>query len=171
MEFFDVIVLRRSVRAFRSTPVAAEMLENILQAANAAPSAGNLQAYEIYEVSNSGALSALGRAAYDQIFVATAPVALVFCTHPARAVRYGKRGEQLYAIQDATIACTFAMLAAKELGLATVWVGSFDADKVRHIIGAPADFNPVAILPVGYAAEKPVSPNRRALDDLVHRME
>jgi len=95
-------------------------------------------------------------------------VALVFCTHAARAGRYGKRGELLYAIQDATIACTFAMLAATALGLATVWVGAFDAGEVRRVIQAPEGIDPVAILPLGYAAEDPASPGRRRLEDLVH---
>jgi len=63
------------------------------------------------------------------------------------------------------------MLAATALGLATVWVGAFDTDEVRRVIGAPADFDPVAILPVGYAAEDPAPPGRRPLDDLVHQLE
>jgi nitroreductase len=170
MEFFEVIRRRRSVRAFGSTPIATEMLERILEAANAAPSAGNLQAYEIYVVTNHRTRSALAHAACDQLFLVGAPIALVFCTDAARAMRYGKRGEHLYTIQDATIACTFAMLAATALGLATVWVGAFKTDEVRRAIGAPAGTDPVAILPIGYAAEEPASPERRPLNDLVHRM-
>lgn len=171
MEFFEVIERRRSVRAFRSTPVATETLERILEAANAAPSAGNLQAYEIYVVTNDRARSALARAAYDQLFLAGAPVTLVFCTHAARATRYGKRGEDLYTIQDAAIACTFAMLAATALGLATVWIGAFKTEEIRRIIGAPTSTDPVALLPIGYGAEEPASPGRRPLDTLVHRIE
>ncbi|HTP35335.1 MAG TPA: nitroreductase family protein [Candidatus Acidoferrales bacterium] len=171
MDFFDVVKHRRSVRVFRRTAVAPQMLQRILEAANTAPSAGNLQAYEIYVIADDRTRSALARAAYDQLFLAGAPVLLVFCTHAARAMRYGKRGEELYTIQDATIACAFAMLAATALGLATVWVGAFDTDDVRSAIGAPLSTTPIAILPIGYAAEDPAFPGRRALDDLVHRKE
>jgi nitroreductase len=171
MEFFEVIQRRRSVRAFCSTPIEEEMLERILEAANAAPSAGNLQAYEIYVVTAHSTRSALARAAGDQFFLACAPIALVFCTHAKRSMRYGERGEDLYTIQDATVACTFAMLAATALGLATVWVGAFHTDEVRRIIGAPEDTDPVAILPIGYAAEEPPSPGRRPLSDLVHHLK
>jgi nitroreductase len=171
MGFFEAIRRRRSIRAFRNTPLAPETLEKILEAANAAPSAGNLQAYEIYVVANARARTALVRAANDRFFIASAPLALVFCTHAERSARYGTRGAQLYTIQDATIACTFAMLAATALGLATVWVGAFNPEEVRAIIGAPPNTEPVAILPVGYAAEDPAPPGRRALDDLVHRVE
>jgi nitroreductase len=73
-----VIGRRRSVRAFCSTPIATEMLERILEAANAAPPAGNLQAHEIYVITNHRSRSAVARAAYDQFFVVGAPIALAF---------------------------------------------------------------------------------------------
>jgi nitroreductase len=55
-----------------------------------------------------------------------------------------------------------------DLGLACVWVGALEPDAVRDVIGAPASQTPVAVLPIGYAAEDPVRTERRALDDLVH---
>jgi nitroreductase len=170
MEFFEVIRRRRSVRAFERRAIPTETLEVVLEAANAAPSACNLQAYEIYVVTDERRRMALARAAREQSFLAGAPVVLVFCTHAARAAeRCGERGETLYSIQDATIACAFAMLAATARGLATVWIGSFDAAEVARVAGAPGGVEPVAILPVGYAAEEPVEPPRRPLEDLVHR--
>jgi nitroreductase len=171
MDFFEVVKERRSIRAFAGTPVQPEKLRAILETANCAPSAGNLQAYRIYAVTKSSKRKALARAAGDQDFVAQAPLVLVFCAHPARsAPKYGERGERLYALQDATIACTFAMLAATASGLASVWVGAFDDEAVRQAIGMPEGFVPVAILPIGYAAEKPAASPRRTLDDLVHRV-
>ena len=47
MDFFTLIETRRSVRLYHDTPVEPEKLQKILQAANIAPSAGNLQGYEI----------------------------------------------------------------------------------------------------------------------------
>jgi len=172
MTFFDVIRQRRSIRNFLQTPVAEDKLKCILEAANAAPSAGNYQSYEIYIVADRHNRMDLARAAHEQLFIASAPVSLVFCAHAARSVeRYGKRGEKLYSVQDATIACAFAMLAATAQGLGSVWVGSFDTDEVRKIIGAPAGIVPVSVLPIGYAAERPEPVERRDLEDLVHRVE
>ena len=169
MEFFELMRVRRSVRAFTTQPVEPEKRQAILEAANRAPSAGNLQAYEIYAVTNRTVLRALARAALSQEFIAQAPLALVFCAHPARsAKKYGKRGVSLYCIQDATIACAYAQLAATALGLGSVWVGAFDDDRVRAAIGASDELLPVAILPVGYAGEQPEATSRRSLDDLVH---
>jgi len=171
MEFFEVIRRRRAVRAFERKAIPPEMLDAVLEAANAAPSAANLQAYEIYVVMDEPRRALLAQAARQQSFLAGAPVLLVFCTHQARSLeRYAQRSETLYTIQDATIACAFAMLAATAQGLATVWVGSFDVVEVARIAGAPEGVGPVAILPLGYAAEEPPEPPRRPLQDLVHRL-
>lgn len=169
MDFCEVLRERHSIRAFAERPVEPEKLRTILEAANRAPSAGNLQAYEIYVVTRSETLTALMRAAFEQKFVAQAPVVLVFCAHPARSAKvYGERGATLYSVQDATIACAYAQLAATALGLGSVWVGAFNEDAVRKALGIGKELVPVALLPIGYAAEKPEITPRRALDDLVH---
>jgi len=168
MKFFEVVKKRRSIRTFLPAPTGEDELRRILEAANAAPSAGNLQSYEIFVVQEKRRRESLARAAHEQLFVAGAPVSLVFCANAARSDgRYGKRAE-LYAVQDATIACTFAMLAATDLGVGTVWVGSFEEDAVRRVIGAAPGVRPVAILPMGRAADTPEGPGRRGVEDLAH---
>jgi nitroreductase len=169
MEFFDVIKNRHSIRTFSNLPVEDEKLQQILETANLAPSAGNLQAYEIYVVPDAKKRDGLSCAALAQEYVAVAPVALVFCTHPELTEgRYTERGTRLYTVQDATIACSFAMLAATNLGLGSVWVGTFDEKVVRLVIGAPDSQVPVVILAIGYAAEFPEQHPRRPLDQLTH---
>jgi len=172
MEFFDVIQKRHSIRSFTDQPVENEKLQKILETANLAPSAGNLQAYEIYVVLDAKKRDGLSCAALAQEYIAVAPIALVFCTHPELTEgRYTERGSRLYTVQDATIACAFAMLAATALGLGSVWVGTFDEKVVRLIIGAPESQVPVAILPIGYPAEFPDQHLRRPLDELAHWIE
>jgi nitroreductase len=172
MEFQELVIQRRSVRAFERTPVGPDKIDAILETVNLAPSAGNLQAYEIFLVTHLEHRRALAAAAFGQTFLEQAPVALVFCAAPRHnAEKYRERGARLYAPQDATIACTFAMLAIADAGLATVWVGAFDDDAVRRVIGVGNELTPVAILPIGYAAEQPQSPGRRALSRTVHRLD
>lgn len=169
MEFFDVIKNRHSIRTFTDQPVEPEKVHKILETANLAPSAGNLQAYEIYVVTDAKKRDGLSCAALAQEYIAVAPVALVFCTHPELTEgRYTERGTRLYTVQDATIACSFAMLAATDLGLGSVWVGTFDEKVVRMIIGAPDRQVPVVILAVGYPGEYPEQHPRRPLDELAH---
>jgi nitroreductase len=171
MDFFQVVHSRRSVRAFRAQPVEPEKLLAVLETASRAPSAGNLQAYGIYLVTQAVKLEALAHAAGDQEFIAQAPLALVFCAHPARAARkYGQRGQSLYCLQDATIAAAFALLAVTALGLASTWVGAFEEEVVRQVLRAPKSYLPVAILPIGYAAEQPDTTSRRPFSELVHEI-
>ena len=92
----------------------------------------------------------------------------MFLAEPTRSgEKYGHRGESLYAIQDATIACAYAQLAAHDLGLAACWVGAFRTKDVQEVVNAAEDQMPVALLPLGYAAESPFITPRRALSELV----
>jgi len=168
MEFAEVLTKRRSVRSYKSQPVEENKLRRIFEAANMAPSAGNLQAYEVRVVRDRAKRSALAEAANGQRFIADSPVSLVFCADHARsAEKYGKRGSELYSVQDATIAATFAMLAAVDLGLATVWVGDFDEEKVQQVLGVKS-VRPVAIFSLGYAAEQLQPSPRRAIEEIFH---
>lgn len=176
MNFFDVVNTRQSTRAFASQPIEPALLAQLIDTINRAPSAGNLQAYEIFAVTRRAALEAMVAAARlktrGQDYIAQAPIALVFCTNPARSVpRFGARGETLYCVQDATTACAYAQLAATALGLASVWIGSFDETAVRQAIGAGDDLRPIVILPIGYAAETPARSTRRDVAELVQRVD
>jgi nitroreductase len=172
MDFFEVVQTRQSIRAFQDKPIEPTAIQQILDAIDRAPSAGNLQGYEVYLVTNRDVIQALARSTSGQDFITQAPLALVFCAHPARsAQRYNERGINLYCIQDATIACAYAQLAVTALGLACVWVGAFDEETVHAAIGVGHDLRPVAFLPIGYAAETPERRSRRALTELVHRLD
>ena len=167
MDYFELIQGRRSIRAYRPRLVEEDKLTRILEAARHAPSAGNLQAYVILVVRSPATKTALAKAALNQDFLAQAPVVLAFFADQQRAAaKYHKRGVELYALQDATIACAYAQLAAAQLGLGSVWVGAFDDDAVKRVLKTQAGWRPVALLPIGYPAETPAPTSRRPLDEL-----
>ncbi|MBC7350749.1 MAG: nitroreductase family protein [Thermogutta sp.] len=171
MDFFELVQRRRSIRKFQPRSIPAEMMDKILEAIRWAPSAGNLQAYEVFVVEDRERLHQLAEAALGQEFIEEAPVALVFCANPAQSgARYGSRGQRLYALQDATIACAHAHLAAAALGLGSVWVGAFHDEAVWQAIGAPEGLKPVAILPLGFPAENPPPTPRRSLPEFIHHL-
>lgn len=155
MEFFKVLASRHSCRAFKHIPIDDQYIKSILESAQTAPSAGNLQSYAIYMIAAPGALGDLVYAAERQSFINEAPLVLIFCACPAISKgRYGDRGEFLYSVQDATIACAYAQLAATALGLASVWVGAFNEDLVCKLLGLRKEHFPIAILPIGEKAEE-----------------
>ena len=168
MEFYDVIEKRHSVRAFSDKKIEKEKLSKILAAAMKAPSAGNLQAYKIYAVKSAETKEALVGACMYQEFIAQAPVVLVFCSDIKQSEqKYGQRGAELYAPQDATIAAAYAQLAVAAEGLSSVWVGGFDPLEVSRIMDIPSFEVPVAVLPVGYAAEEPYITERRDAKEII----
>jgi len=171
MEFFEVVRKRHSIRAFKDKEIEKEKLEKLLYVANSAPSAGDLQAYQIFLVKKFAQKAALSNAAYGQDFIAQAPVNLVFCVDPLRSARkYGKRGSELYSLQDATISAAYIHLAAVDLGLGSVIVGAFDEEAVSKILNLPGILRPIIILPVGYPNEEPETTPRRKINDLVREV-
>lgn len=168
MEFLEMVKKRHSIRAFKNMDIEKEKLNKLLFVANSSPSAGNLQAYQIFLVRENAQKTALVKAAYGQDFLAQAPVDLVFCVDPLRSARkYGKRGAELYSIQDATISAAYVHLAAVDLGLGSVIVGAFDEEAVSKILNLTGTLRPIIILPVGYPDEKPDISPRRKIDDLI----
>jgi len=164
MEFLEVIKKRRSTRKFKDKSLKEEEIEKILRAANLAPSAHNWQSYKIYLVKDQKIKNELVLASFGQEFIAQAPVVLVFVSYPRNSGR-----AEFYALQDATIACYQAWLAAVDLGLAAVWIGAFEPSKVAEILQIGKNQFPVAILPIGYAGEIPSKTSRKSLSDLVIR--
>lgn len=168
VDLMDALWGRRSIRRFTDRAVTDEDVENVLRAAQMAPSAGNLQAYDFVVIRDQGTRDRLADAALGQRFVAEAPVAIVVGANRRRSSeRYGPRGD-LYSIIDASCATMSLMLAAEALGLGTCWVGAFDDDRVSEILGFPSYVQPIGIIPLGHPLERPVAPPRMPLSRIVH---
>ena len=169
MEILDVLKKRHSVRKFKDKEIEKEKIQLILEAANSAPSAGNLQAQEIFLIKNKQKKQKLVEIALRQTFIVEAGIVLIFFANPQRSTsKYGQRGKELYCIQDATLSAAYAWLQAVELGLAACWVGAFDDKLIKEALEIKQDWQPVAILPIGYPDEEPTFTSRRDLKDLVH---
>jgi nitroreductase len=166
MEFEKVVKLRRSIRKYQRKEIEDKKILKMLEVVNSAPSAGDLQAYEVFVVKNEALKSRLSEAAYGQYFISEAPIVFVFFANPKRSsFKYGNRGK-LYSILDAAIAASYLQLSAVDEGLGSVWVGAFDDEMVRNILGADDHLIPIAIIPVGYPAEKPAATPRRKLEEI-----
>lgn len=172
MEVFEAINARTSVRKFKPDPVPKENVEKLLKAALRAPTAGNIQPWFFYVVTNSELKNALAGAALGQKFVASAPVVIVTCAEPeASAKTYGDRGRNLYCLQDTAAAVENMMLAAVSLGLGTCWVGAFNEGKVAELLDLPAGRRPVALVPVGYPETINGPTSRRPLAEVMEYRE
>lgn len=170
MDVVEAIKQRRSVRKYTDQEVSDDAVEQLLEAALWAPSAGNVQPWEFVVVKDRATKHKLADAALNQTFVETAPVVIVVCADLNKAKkRYGGRGEKLYCIQDTAAATQNIILTAHALGLATCWVGAFKEKDAAKAVNAPKNIVPVAMVPVGHPAEKPMAPQKRSARDAVHQ--
>jgi len=168
MDLFEAIYNRRSIRRFIKKPVEDEKLFKILDTARWAPSSGNIQDIQLIVVRDPGRKLQLAEAAYGQYWIAHAPVIIVVSTKLDKITRiYGRRGEDLYTIQNAAAAIQNMLLAAHALGLGACWVGAFDEETIERILKIPERFKTMALIPLGYPAEKPNPPHRLGLETFV----
>ncbi|MEW6244131.1 MAG: nitroreductase family protein [Bacillota bacterium] len=167
-DVIDAINDRRSIREFTADDVPEATVTRLLEAACRAPSAGNRQPWFFYLVRAQKVKSALARAAYDQRFLEEAPWVIVVCAEPERsAERYGKRGRELYCIQDTAAAVQNILLAADGFGLGTCWVGAFDEMRAAQVLEIdPEVRRPIAMIPVGIPASRPSPRARRPVSEV-----
>lgn len=170
MDLFEAIDCRVSTRAFKTDPLREGDLERIMGTAILAPSAGNLQPWSFVVSRGQPIKEPLAEAALGQSFIAEAPVVVtVFAVEAYSARRYGSRGRELYCIQDTAAATENILLAAAALGYGACWVGAFDEEGVRRVLGAPAGARPVAIVPLGFPADRPPRVRRKPLEEVLWR--
>jgi len=156
----EIIKERRSIRKFQKKEIPEEIIDKLIEAIIWAPSAGNLQSRKFYFVFDAKIKEKLVEAALGQDFIVQAPLVVVGCTNDEIAWRYGERGKNLYSICDVAASIQNMMLLAHKEGLGTCWVGAFDENVVIKILNLPKNLRPIAIIPVGYPAEKPSAPPR-----------
>ena len=160
MNLIDALKSRRSIRRYQSRPIPKDLAKSLIDAAQTAPSAGNLSARRYVLVSNEDMRRLLAAAAYGQEHIEEAPLLIAVCADvKASSVRYGSRGG-LYAIQDADAATMCLLLAAHDAGLGACWNGAFDDDMVREALHLEDDVLPVAIVSLGWPEENPARSER-----------
>jgi nitroreductase len=184
MEFFDVIAARHSVRTFRPDPVPDELVTRCLEAARVAPSWRNGQCWHFVVIRDAGII---GQLAAQRTFgypinswLRSAPCVIIACADPSQSGTHAApHGDLPYWAVDTAIATQQLVLAATALGLGTCWIGGFQEDGVRRMIGAPDRIRIVALTPLGYPAEREgmmgrvvksiaQSRKRKPLDQIAH---
>jgi nitroreductase len=168
MDALECIATRRSVRKFLDIPVEFEKVGNVLDAGRFAPSAGNLQDWKFILITDGKMRESISRACVEQFWVGSAPVLIVVCTEPEKTKRfYGRSGEK-YSIQNGAAVVQNMLLAANAEGLGSCWVGAFEDEAIKRILGIPDNVLIQAIVPLGYADENVPMPLRFTLENTVY---
>lgn len=162
MTVMQAIEARRSIRHYTDQPVTDEELLAVLEAGRLAPSARNLQGWHFTAVRDASLRGALCTACNGQQMVAEAPAALVVWADGERMMGCG----QSAATVDCSIALSFMLLRATELGLGSCWLGAFDQNAVKELLGLPQEAVVVAVSPLGHPAETPAARPRKDPDEV-----
>jgi nitroreductase len=164
MDVFTAIQNRRSIRAFKDKKIDESTLNKVLEAARLAPSAGNNQSWKFLVVKDQETRKKLAVAARGQKQVEQAPVVIVgISTEPEGKMPNG----QFRGPIDLSVAFSFIMLEAIELGLGTCWLGAYDEGEVKNILGIPENVRVIAMTPLGYPAEEPAARPRKSIEQIV----
>ena len=163
MEVLEAIKTRRSIRQYKTTPVDDKTIELVLEAARWAPSWANTQCWRFIVVRDSNTKIELantlsdGNPAIDAI--RGAPVVIVASAELAKSgCREGKPStdkDGYWYMFDVALAMQNLVLAARSLGLGTVYIGAFDAKKAASILEVPQGFCVVTMTPLGYPDREP----------------
>jgi FMN reductase (NADPH)/FMN reductase [NAD(P)H] len=167
----ELLLNRKSVRAYEGKEISKEVKEKILAATLRAPTAGNMMLYSIIEVKDQDAKEKLVRTCDNQPFIARAPLVLLFladyqrwydyfqvsgveqiCDQEGIAMRKPKEGDLFLACCDALIAAQTAVIAAESLGIGSCYIGDIMENYEEHkeLFGLPKYVFPISLVCFGY---------------------
>lgn len=171
IETMELLLKRKSVRAYEDKEISRAVKEKILAATLRAPTAGNMMLYSIIEVVDQGAKDRLVRTCDNQPFIARAPLVLLFladfqrwydyfqvsgveqlCDQKGIAMRKPEEGDLFLACCDALIAAQTAVIAAESLGIGSCYIGDIMENYEEHkeLFGLPEYVFPISLVCFGY---------------------
>ena len=165
MTFRDLAEARFSLRNYDSRPIEQEKIDCLLECVRLAPSAVNFQPCVFYVVTDQALLAQL-QDCYNRDWFKTAPMCIVAYGNHQQAWHRKLDGKDHTDI-DVAIAVDHLTLAAVDMGLGSCWICNFDAQKCAQVLDLPEGVEPIAMVPIGYAAtdEQPLK-KRKSHDEL-----
>jgi len=157
MSLLDVIFRRRSIRRYKSKPVPDDVLKNILEAGRLAPSADNIQPWHFIVVTAPEIKRELSRGMWRS-FIKDSAFTIVGC---------GDKTNK-WSTVDVAIALENMVLAAEAQEVGSCWIGAFEEEEIKKLLGIPGNLKVVALVSFGYPAEKPNPRNKKNLETIVH---
>ena len=170
----EVLLKRKSVRAYTDQPIPAEVKAQVLQATLRAPTAGNMMLYSIIEVTDQSLKDRLAVTCDNQPFIAKAPMVWLFladyqrwheyflhsgveaaCDERGVPFRAPQEGDLFLASCDALIAAQNAVIAAESLGLGSCYIGDImeQYETHRDLFSLPRYAFPICLLCFGYPTQ------------------
>lgn len=163
----EVIKARTSIRSFTGEKLTEEQINTLLDAAMAAPTDRNLQPWRFVVLTDDEAKLSLYSREHHRKMVAEAGAVIVVCGETMRDGRPSEDNPDAqpekvpndYWFEDCCAATENLLLAATALDLGAVWLSCYPSERIikriQGVLGLPETVVPLAIVPVGYPAERP----------------
>ncbi len=176
MTVYETTLKRRSIRKFKTQPIPEDIIIKILESARFAPSWANTQCWRFVLAKEDATKNKILEAfsprnpAYSSILAA--PLVVVAFAEKKKSGFYKgeavtNKGDYWYMF-DTALALQNMVLTAWEEGIGSVYLGLFDAEKVRTSLNIPDNYEVVAIVPFGYPDEEPKCPPRKEIKEIVY---
>lgn len=170
-QVIDVLMKRRSVRAYEQKEISTEVRAEILKATLRAPTAGNMMLYSILEITDQKIKDRLAVTCDNQPFIARAPMVWLFladyqrwfdyfltsgveevCKQKQVPMRKPEEGDLFLACCDALIAAQNAVIAAESFGIGSCYIGDIMEQYEIHkeLLDLPQYVFPIGMLVFGY---------------------
>jgi nitroreductase len=172
----DAIRQRRSIRHYKDQPVSDDDLQILLEAMRWAPSWANTQCWEVVAAKDAAiklqlqaCLPPKGNPAFNAMV--QAPVVMVLCARMKVSGFYKDLATTKFGdwmMYDLGLATQNLCLAAHQMGLGTVIVGLFDHDKAGSVLGLPAGYEVISMIPVGHPSKIGGAPKRKEAAEFTH---
>jgi nitroreductase len=160
MEVFEAARTVLAVREYQEKAVPPDVVRRIVEAGRLTGSGMNRQPWQFIVVDDPETLRQLGAVARTGPYIARAPLAIVVAIERTK-----------FSVSDASRAIQSMILTAWSEEVASNWVGFFDLDGVKPLLGIPDDLDVLAILPFGYPirAVSKGKKRRKPLNEVAYR--
>ncbi len=184
----ELLNTRFSTRSFLPTPIPEPVLKDILEAGRLSPSGGNAQPWRFVVIIDPDLITQVTQNAYNQKWLASAPLVIVLCTvlasdevggrdiqkyrYPEHASAIASMDRDLYWAlnqeeHQTKIAGTHMALAALEHGVGSCWVSLFEVRRLACLLNLQENILPAEILAFGYPKERQKMQPKKSLDEIV----
>ncbi len=166
MHLQKILQKRYSVREYQNTKIAREHIDEILQAAQLAPSATNAQPWHFVVIDEQPLLDEI-YSVYKKDWFRTAPAVIIAYGNHSESWKRSYDGKDHCDI-DVAIAVNHMTLRAASLGIGSCWICHFDPKLLAEVLPKKENWEPMAVLALGYpkSEEIPVK-KRKKLQDIV----
>lgn len=154
MDVYELIKNRKTVYAFSNKTVKEETVIKLLDAARLAPAAGGVHEYEFLVVTDKSKKYQLSQICLTPNIDSAPFIIVVFCDPEKLKTVFGEEGEEVFCVENASLAIENIILCAADFGFGSAWVATVQQDAIKKLFDIPEKYVVRGVIPIGYPNEE-----------------